>query len=1074
MFGNSRKSYIKGIAKMFLLIAMVIYSLQMAGYQNTQVNAITQVSYYVDPVNGNDNNNGLTTANAFRTITKARDVVRTVNTNMTGDIYVYLRGGTYNLTSKITFGTADSGTNGYKINYKAYNSETPVISSQYNVTGWSLYDAGKNIYRASVGSRQFRQIYVNEVRGIRARYPNTTNESTGEPYFKILNNPNDSSGNAQPIVPPFQISASEIGTWANDANVEFNWIAHWSDFKSHVSSYSVNGSVATVNISNTSSFWGYTHHWQSNPYYYWENSYTFLDAQGEWYLDKTAQMLYYIPRSGENMSTAQVAVPTLETLFEVTGSVENVALNKTATASSYVAGCEPSKAVDGSTSTRWYAQNSGDKWLKIDLGQSYTINRYLVKHASKNGDISSVDTKNFKLQSSNNGNSNWTDIDIIDNSNDSTMFRNCDPETGRVGNFTARYIRLYITAPTQTGAPDTYARIQELQFLRYTYAKDIQFSGLQFKYSNWTTPDTNGYSSAQAGYVIENNNASKYYNHSEAWEPVPAMFSMKYTQNILVEKNKFMFAGAIAIKSSFESDHDSFIGNLVDTCAGGGIYVGAGDYWYDGRTHASSRYTTISNNYITDCGLDYKDSQGVFATFPQNLTIEYNEIQNLPEGAISVGWVWDDKDLYGATNVEIRYNRIHNIMRFLDDNGGIYSPGRITNMNVHDNYIFNLPVSKYQGNADFGGANAGLYFDNGSCYKVAQYNVVNNTGLSMYASNLPSYNNTFQYNYYNGSMLPKVSNKGTSANHDNIITNNTKVSGQSWPTAATNIMIAANIQTAYRGIIPAKNEQGVGSDFEHRFLTSLDFYTIATGEYIVSPSRNCYMTLENNGNFVMYDGAPGSTSTKIWETNSVDTNSTYTGKHFITLDSTGYLNIWRGVGPYDNQGLFWNEYIGTDNSSYKQKGITLYLTDSKNMIFASGSSTDFLTKWQTDRSFLTTGAYIRQGQFITSPSRTCFVVLQTDGNLCLYSGTDPAHNTGLIWSSGVTSTVGNYFAIMQSDGNLAIYKGTGPSDNQGFLWSPGLSLGTSSYFTTIQDDLHISIYEGTGPSDNRGLKWMKP
>jgi hypothetical protein len=61
----------------------------------------------------------------LQTIIKVRDVVPTVNSNMTGDIYVYLRGEDYRITSTITFGPEDSGTNGYRIYYQAYQGETP-------------------------------------------------------------------------------------------------------------------------------------------------------------------------------------------------------------------------------------------------------------------------------------------------------------------------------------------------------------------------------------------------------------------------------------------------------------------------------------------------------------------------------------------------------------------------------------------------------------------------------------------------------------------------------------------------------------------------------------------------------------------------------------------------------------------------------------------------------------------------------------------------------------------------------------------------------------------------------------
>ncbi len=1065
-------SKLKRSFKVVFSLVFIFSVLQSGIISDKIVSAVTQAIYYVDSANGVDSNNGLSISSAFQTITRARDTIRLINTNMTGDIYVYLRGGKYNLSSTIDFTTSDSGTNGYSIIYKAYNSENPIITSEYKVTGWSLHDASKNIYKANVGSREFLQIYVNEIRGTRARYPNLNDAKTGGAFFNILNSPFNSSGVSQPIVPPFSINSSDIGSWAAEPSVEFNWISHWAHNKAKVYSYSINGLTATVNLMSQTMYWGYSHHWQMNTGYYWENSYSFIDTEGEWYLDKTNDTLYYKPRTGEDISTVEVIIPTLEKIINISGTATNVALNKTATASSYVSGTEPSKAIDGVTNTRWYAQNAGAKWLKVDLGASYNITRYLVKHASKNGDTSLVDTKDFKIQTSANG-STWTDVETISNATDSAKLRQTDAETGRIVNFTSRYVRLYITNATQTGAPDTYARIQDFQLFTYSYVHNIQFSGLEFKYSNWLAPGEHGYSSAQGNYVIENNDTGKFYNHSESWESVPGMITLQYSKNILFEGNKIKFAGAIGIRSSFESEGNIIRGNLVDSCAGGGIYIGAGEYWYDGRTHASSRNDTISNNYITDIGLDYRDAFGIFATFPRYLTIEYNEIQNISNGGISVGWVWDDKDVYGATNLEVRFNRIHNIMTALDDSGGVYTLGRIPNTNIHDNYIFNLPVSKYQGYADFGASNGALYLDNGSCYKTVQNNVVNNAGVALYAVNLPNHDNTFQNNYYNTNFVNKIRSSGEVYSINNVDINNTKISGQGWTTNAQNIINAANIQTAFRGIIPAKNEQSVGSAFESKFLNCFDGNYLATGEYITSPSRNCWGTLESNGNFVMYDGAPGSTSNKIWQLNSVDTNSTYNGKHFMTIGNDGYLKIYRGTSPWNNLGLFYSISVGNDISNYIQKGLFVALDDDKTISFYAGSTIDFNKTIQNNRTRIQSGGFIREGQYISSLSRSCFLQLQTNGNLCLYSGSDPDNIISLLWQSGTTGVVGNYFAYLGSDGNLAVYRGTGPSNNLGLLWQTGVTSTIDSYFLNLQDDTNLCIYRGTSPADNRGLIWMR-
>lgn len=130
--------------------------------------ADTQASYYVSPT-GNDSNPG-TLSQPFATITRARDVIRTINSNMTGDIYVYLREGMYTLTETIELNQNDSGTNGYNIIYKNYTGENPVISGGTAITGWSVYDSTNSIYKANVPSSfDTRQLYVNGLRADRAK-----------------------------------------------------------------------------------------------------------------------------------------------------------------------------------------------------------------------------------------------------------------------------------------------------------------------------------------------------------------------------------------------------------------------------------------------------------------------------------------------------------------------------------------------------------------------------------------------------------------------------------------------------------------------------------------------------------------------------------------------------------------------------------------------------------------------------------------------------------------------------------------------------------------------------------------
>ncbi|AIQ43229.1 MULTISPECIES: discoidin domain-containing protein [unclassified Paenibacillus] len=133
----------------------------------------------------------------------------------------------------------------------------------------------------------------------------------------------------------------------------------------------------------------------------------------------------------------------------------NVAAQGTATADGYVQGEAPNKAIDGTVlgNSKWCATGTEPHWLQIDLGKRVNLYRFVVKHAAAGGETPSINTRNFKIQVSDNG-SAWTDAAAVTgNTRDITLHD--------VNTF-GRYIRVYIT---DAGAlsTDTSARIYELE-----------------------------------------------------------------------------------------------------------------------------------------------------------------------------------------------------------------------------------------------------------------------------------------------------------------------------------------------------------------------------------------------------------------------------------------------------------------------------------------------------------------------------------------------------------------------------------------------------------------------------------
>ncbi|MDQ0877311.1 hypothetical protein QFZ77_005970 [Paenibacillus sp. V4I3] len=74
------------------------------------------------------------------------------------------------------------------------------------------------------------------------------------------------------------------------------------------------------------------------------------------------------------------------------------------------------------------------------------ISRWVVKHAAVNGESVNFNTKDYKLQVSNDG-TNFTYAD--------TVTGNTANSTDRNVNATGRYVRLYITQGTQSGFDGT-------------------------------------------------------------------------------------------------------------------------------------------------------------------------------------------------------------------------------------------------------------------------------------------------------------------------------------------------------------------------------------------------------------------------------------------------------------------------------------------------------------------------------------------------------------------------------------------------------------------------------------------
>jgi hypothetical protein len=259
----------------------------------------TTTMLFVSP-SGSDTNSG-TIDRPFKTLDHARDVVRTLTPTMTSDITVYLRGGRYQIDHTFTLSPQDSGMNGKTVIYSNYPGEHPVLTGSNQVTGWTLWQNG--IWRTNVGvGVDSRQMYVNGAPAVRARAP-------GVPAGFVK------------TATGFKTTMPMVG-WKNIGDMEMvsRNATGWRTYRCPIQSASA-GSVVVQGPC-----WGFTQNDDNPPLVilnsvsWLENSLSFLDAPGEWYLDKTTGFIYYKPRTGETMNTASVVLPKTQTLVSGIGT----------------------------------------------------------------------------------------------------------------------------------------------------------------------------------------------------------------------------------------------------------------------------------------------------------------------------------------------------------------------------------------------------------------------------------------------------------------------------------------------------------------------------------------------------------------------------------------------------------------------------------------------------------------------------------------------------------------------------------------------------------------------------------
>lgn len=219
---------------------------------------------------------------------------------------VYFREGTYHIGNALTFTSADPA----NTSYCAYNGEKVVFSGAYTINNWKAeYLNGIPVWTAEIDaskiSGEFNTLYSSEGPLVNARLPESG-------YFYAAGaDPNDAD---DPQNATFQRNHSfyskenDIYDFYNINDVYVKIYHYWTDDVSKITSFdSQNNKVYLSKQTNCTVSEG-------NAYYV-ENVREALDKPGEWYIDKPAEKLYYIPFENETIDSAEAFAGSTETLI---------------------------------------------------------------------------------------------------------------------------------------------------------------------------------------------------------------------------------------------------------------------------------------------------------------------------------------------------------------------------------------------------------------------------------------------------------------------------------------------------------------------------------------------------------------------------------------------------------------------------------------------------------------------------------------------------------------------------------------------------------------------------------------
>ena len=263
---------------------------------------------------------------------QAREWRRTGDERAQGGINIYIEGGTYTFHEPVFIRPEDSGTEDSPTVIRSATGEKVVLSGGVRINGWKKQ--GK-FWVADVPTfngrpLDFRQMWVNGKKAVRAR--------DVEDFEKMNRICSVDEKNEILYVPASAIRKLTDGKGILQAKYA-EMVLHqmWCVANLRISSIEILGDSAAICFHQPESRIQFEHPWPRpmvttdghNSAFYLVNARELLDVPGEWYHDIESRKVYYYPRTGEKMQSAdtEVIVPAVETLVQIAGTLDRPVSN---------------------------------------------------------------------------------------------------------------------------------------------------------------------------------------------------------------------------------------------------------------------------------------------------------------------------------------------------------------------------------------------------------------------------------------------------------------------------------------------------------------------------------------------------------------------------------------------------------------------------------------------------------------------------------------------------------------------------------------------------------------------------